>query len=77
MTGEIDLEGNIKQIGGVDEKFLGAYFEGIKTVLAPEENTKEINNFIQINQSVVDNLQIHKLKHFRDLLKFIDYVKEK
>lgn len=68
MTGEIDLEGNIKQIGGIDEKFIGAYFENINTVIAPFENSKDIRNFQEYNENISKEINIYKIKHFDDLL---------
>jgi len=42
MTGEVNLRGKVTAIGGVKEKLLGAMRGGIKTVLIPEENEKDL-----------------------------------
>jgi hypothetical protein len=65
MTGEIDLEGNILPIGGVSSKLLGAYFQGIQTIILPEENRRDYNLFQEQNQSLP--IKVIFVKTFRDL----------
>ena len=52
MTGEIDLDGNITAIGGLDAKLSGAKRAGVKIAYVPEENYRDIeilkNNFIYL-----------------------------
>ena len=42
ITGEISLRGNVKPVGGIFEKIYGARRKGIKLVLVPKDNEKEI-----------------------------------
>jgi len=42
MTGEITLRGDVLPIGGINEKSLGAYRAGIKTILLPVQNQKDL-----------------------------------
>lgn len=49
MTGEIDLLGNVKAIGGLDCKINGAIMAGVKTVLFPEENLSDYQQIINAN----------------------------
>jgi ATP-dependent Lon protease len=46
ITGEICLNGNVTEIGGLDLKILGAIKAGVKEILFPAENTKDYNNFM-------------------------------
>jgi len=55
MTGEITLRGRVLPIGGLKEKLLAAARGGMKTVLIPEENAKDLP---EINESIKKNLEI-------------------
>ena len=55
MTGEITLRGEVTAIGGLKEKLLAALRGGIKTVLIPEENIKDLQ---EIPENVKTNLEI-------------------
>jgi len=55
MTGEITLRGEVLPIGGVKEKLLAAHRAGIKTVIIPEENEKDL---VEIPKNIKDSLDI-------------------
>ena len=55
MTGEITLRGEVLPIGGLKEKLLAAARGGIKTVLIPEENQKDL---VEIPHEITKNLDI-------------------
>ncbi len=59
MTGEITLRGEVLAIGGLKEKLLAAHRGGIKTVLIPEENTKDL---VEIPDNIKNRLDIHPVK---------------
>jgi len=59
MTGEITLRGEVTAIGGLKEKLLAAHRGGIKTVLIPEENVKDLQD---IPENVKNNLDIVPVK---------------
>jgi ATP-dependent Lon protease len=59
MTGEITLRGEVLPIGGLKEKLLAAHRGGIKTVLIPEENVKDLAD---IPDNVKNRLEIHPVK---------------
>ena len=59
MTGEITLRGEVTEIGGLKEKLLAAHRGGIKTVLIPEENAKDLQD---IPENVKSQLEIIPVK---------------
>src|SRR6184192_3354340 len=59
MTGEITLRGEVLQIGGLKEKLLAAHRGGIKTVLIPEENVKDL---VEIPDNIKNKLEIVPVK---------------
>ena len=59
MTGEITLRGEVTAIGGLKEKLLAAHRGGIKTVLIPEENAKDLQD---IPENVKNRLEIVPVK---------------
>jgi ATP-dependent Lon protease len=66
MTGEVTLRGNASAIGGLKEKLLAALRGGVKTVLIPEENEKDL---AEIPDNVKEGLEIIPVSHVRDVLK--------
>ena len=66
MTGEITLRGRVLAIGGLKEKLLAALRSGIKTVLIPEENVKDLE---EIPDNVKGALEIVPMKTVDDALK--------
>ena len=67
MTGEITLRGEVLVIGGLKEKLLAAHRGGIKTVLIPEENTKDL---AEIPDNIKNRLDIHPVKWIDQVLEF-------
>jgi ATP-dependent Lon protease len=65
MTGEITLRGEVLPIGGLKEKLLAAQRGGIKTVLIPEENTKDL---AEIPDNIKNKLDIHPVKWIDQVL---------
>ena len=55
MTGEITLRGKVLQVGGIKEKVLAAHRSGLKTVVIPEWNKKDL---IDIPRKVINDLEI-------------------
>ena len=65
MTGEVSLRGNAMPIGGLKEKLLAALRGGIKTVLIPEDNAKDLPD---IPDNVKAGLEIITVKHVSEVL---------
>ncbi len=66
MTGEITLRGRILPIGGLKEKILAAHRAGIKTVLIPKENEKDIK---EIPPKILKSLELILVDHMDEVLK--------
>jgi len=66
MTGEITLRGRVLPIGGVKEKLLAAYRAGIRTILLPRENEKDLE---EIPAHVLDTFTILFAENITDVLK--------
>jgi ATP-dependent Lon protease len=67
MTGEITLRGEVLPIGGLKEKLLAAHRGGIKTVLIPQENVKDLT---EIPDNIKNKLDIHPVKWIDQVLEF-------
>jgi ATP-dependent Lon protease len=65
MTGEITLRGEVLPIGGLKEKLLAAHRGGIKIVLIPDENRKDL---VDIPKNILDQLDIRPLRWIDQVL---------
>ncbi|MBW7887254.1 MAG: endopeptidase La [Bacteroidetes bacterium] len=68
MTGEITLRGEVLAIGGLNEKLLAAKRSGIKTVLIPKENTKDLS---EIQENIKEGLKIIPIEKIEEALPFV------
>ena len=66
MTGEITLRGLVLPIGGLKEKLLAAHRAGIKKVLIPEENKKDL---VEVPKTILNNIEIIAVKNVDEVLK--------
>ena len=66
MTGEITLRGKVLAIGGLKEKALGAYRKGIKTIIIPESNKKDLE---QIPSTIRKHLKFIEVKDVKEVFK--------
>ncbi len=66
MTGEVTLRGNALPIGGLREKSLAALRSGIKTIIVPSDNKKDVS---ELPEEVKENLKIVYMKSVDDALK--------
>ena len=65
MTGEISLRGNVMPVGGVKEKLLAAHRAGIKRVILPERNLKDL---VDVPQEIKDEMEIFGAKRMDEVL---------
>jgi ATP-dependent Lon protease len=65
MTGEITLRGKVLPVGGLREKILAAHRSGLKTVLLPERNLKDL---VDVPKKVRDDLKIIPIHHMDQVL---------
>ncbi len=65
MTGEITLRGRVLPIGGLKEKAMAAHRGGIKVILVPSENAKDIGD---IPKEVLRSLEVHTVEHIDEVL---------
>lgn len=66
MTGEVTLRGRVLEIGGLKEKVLAAHRAGVKTIIAPADNKKDLED---IPEYVLDDLKFVWVKHMDEVLK--------
>ena len=72
MTGEIDLNGNVRAIGGLGAKLRGAKFSKMKKVLVPEENIEDLRILReQDNSQEDDEFEIVIVKHIEEALEHV------
>ena len=65
MTGEVTITGRILPVGGIKEKFLAAYREGVKTILYPHTNQKDVS---EIPERVRKEMTLIPVKHMDEVL---------
>lgn len=65
MTGEITLRGNVLPIGGLKEKVLAAHRAGIKTIILPEKNLKDLE---EIPEEIRKELEFRFVKRMEEVL---------
>ncbi len=65
MTGELSLTGRVLPIGGVKEKLLAAKRAGIKRVLLPQDNQKDLHD---LPLDLLKSLEIHFVSEFNEVL---------
>ena len=66
MTGEVTLTGQVLQIGGLKEKLLAAHRAGIKEVLIPKENEKDL---VDMPKKITDDIKITPVEHADQVIK--------
>ena len=65
MTGEITLRGRVLPIGGLKEKIIAAHRGGIKKILIPKENEKDLKD---VPKTITNQLEIVTVEHMDEVL---------
>jgi len=73
LTGEIDLNGSVNQIGGLDLKILGSIKSGINEFIFPNENIKDYNNFLDKykDNEIIKNVKFHPVNNIQEVFDLI------
>jgi len=73
ITGEICLNGNVTEIGGLDLKILGAIKAGVKEILFPFENLKDYNNFLEKYKDtpLLDGIKFHPVSKIQEVFELV------
>ena len=71
ITGEINLQGNVTMIGGLQLKILGAIKAGAKEVLYPDENQMDFDKFIEKYETVASGITFHRVKTIQDVFRIL------
>jgi ATP-dependent Lon protease len=66
MTGEITLSGHVLPVGGIKEKVLAARRDGIRELILPQQNEKNVREDIQ--QELLNDVQIHYVRTIEEVL---------
>lgn len=67
MTGEINLRGRVMPIGGLKEKLLAANMAGMKRVLIPEENRKDL---AELSAEIIGDMEVRAVSNMTEVLKY-------
>jgi ATP-dependent Lon protease len=73
MTGEIEMFGNVTEIGGLDLKFLGGIKAGVKEFIYPVENEKDYQSFMDKykDTELVKNIKFHRVNNIKEVFELI------
>jgi ATP-dependent Lon protease len=73
ITGEMDMGGTIRKIGGLDLKILGGIKAGITEFIFPFENQSCFDKFMEKNRenNVIKNIRFHSVKHIKEVFELI------
>ena len=73
ITGEINLQGQVTAIGGLDLKILGGIRAGVKEFIYPKENKKDFNQFMEkfAEKKELQNIIFHEVNTIQEVLKLV------
>ncbi len=72
ITGEINLQGKVTEIGGLELKILGAIKAGVKTIIFPKSNIKDYNKFLEKYNTIdISDIKFISVDNINDVLKLV------
>jgi len=71
ITGEIDLNGNITAIGGLDNKILGAMKAGVEIIIYPKDNHHEYENFVEKHGDFTDKIRFVEVSKINEVFTYV------
>jgi ATP-dependent Lon protease len=73
ITGEINLQGCVTAIGGLDLKILGGLKGGVREFIYPKENEKDYKDFVEKykDKNILDDIKFHKVEYISEVLNII------
>tara|TARA_B110000444_G_scaffold141770_1_gene132935 strand:+ start:6668 stop:10993 length:4326 start_codon:yes stop_codon:yes gene_type:complete len=71
ITGEINLQGSVTAIGGIDLKILGGIRAGVTCFLYPKDNAKDFKLFYEKHSDKLDNYDFFEIEHISDVIKYM------
>lgn len=73
ITGEINLQGNVTAIGGLDLKILGGIKAGVTEFIYPKENNEDFKKFMEKyeNNEMLDNISFYEIEHINDVFELV------
>jgi len=69
MSGEITIKGMIRAVGGIKEKVLAAYRDGVKEIVLPASNEEDVKN--KVPEEIKRNLKFHFVSHIKEVLPIV------
>lgn len=71
ITGEINLQGQVTPIGGLDVKIIGGIKAGVKTFLYPKGNERDFEEWKTNNKKEVDGIKFVSVQNIKEVFKYV------
>jgi ATP-dependent Lon protease len=73
ITGEINLQGQVTAIGGLESKILGGIRGGVTTFLFPKSNSRDFKEFMEKyeSKSIISNIEFIEISHIKEIIKYV------
>jgi ATP-dependent Lon protease len=73
ITGEINLQGQVTAIGGLESKILGGIRGGVTTFLFPKSNSRDFKEFMEKyeSKSIISNIEFIEISHIQETIKYV------